>query len=289
MPELPEVETIARGLAPEVVGRSILAVQVLDPSALKPSPEAFLAIALNQTIAGVGRRGKLLLLELTSPDPHPNHNDHNNDHNASASSAILAIHLRMTGRVMAYAPGQTPDRPRAILNLSGGVALSFADVRRFGSMHAFAPGEIDAWPFYRDLGPEPLTLAAADFRARLSPSRSRIKALLLDQHVIAGIGNIYADEALFRAAIRPTTPASELSTRQLNALHHAIQAVLAQAIAENGSSIRDYRTAHGDAGAFQNHFQAYGRAGKPCTRCQTPMVSAKVAGRTSTYCERCQK
>jgi formamidopyrimidine-DNA glycosylase len=290
MPELPEVETIARGLAPEVLGRTILAVQVLDPSALKPSPEAFLALALNQTIAGVGRRGKLLLLHLASPAPHANHNDHNNDHNASTSSSgILAIHLRMTGRVMAYAPGITPDKPRAILNLSGGVALSFADVRRFGSMHAFAPGEIDAWPFYRDLGPEPLTLAASDFRSRLTGSRSRIKALLLDQHVIAGIGNIYADEALFRASIRPTTPASALSPRQLNALHAAIQAVLTQAIAENGSSIRDYRTAHGDAGAFQNHFQAYGRAGKPCTRCQVPMVSAKVAGRTSTYCERCQK
>lgn len=274
MPELPEVETIARGLAPEVEGRVIERVEVLDPSALHPSPEAFSALAQGRTIARVARRAKLLMLHLTC--------DGDDD-------SILAVHLRMTGRVMTYKPGEIPERPRVLLHLSGDVLLSFADVRRFGSMHAFLPGEIDSWPFYRDLGPEPLTLSAADFRARIPNSRARIKALLLDQHIIAGIGNIYADEALFRASIRPDTPANKLTPARLTKLHAAIQAVFTQAIAENGSSIRDYRTAHGDAGAFQNSFRAYGRAGQPCTTCGRPMTSAKVAGRTSTYCEKCQK
>lgn len=282
MPELPEVETIARGLAPEVLGRRILGLEVQDPTALQPTREAFQALTLGRTITSVGRRGKLLLLRL--------------DETAQAG-LLIAIHLRMTGRVMAYQPGETPDRPRAVLLLTGGVRLSFSDVRRFGSMHAFGPTgtpeAIEAWPFYRDLGPEPLALSASDFRQRISPpgkgaGRTRIKALLLDQHVIAGIGNIYADEALFRAGIRPDAPACGITPERLNGLHAAIQAVLTQAIAENGSSIRDYRTAHGDAGAFQNHFMAYGRAGQPCTRCGKAMKAAKVAGRGTTYCETCQ-
>ncbi len=284
MPELPEVETIARGLAPEVEGRVIESVDAPDPVALHPEPQAFRALVTGRSIARVGRRAKLLLLFL---------NDEGKEDDAGNEGGVVAIHLRMTGRVMAYQPGQTPEKPRAILNLSGppsgGVRLCFADLRRFGSMHAFAPGQIESWPFYRDLGPEPLTLSASDFRARIAGSRSRIKALLLDQHVIAGIGNIYADEALFRAGIRPDAPANRLTPAQLTKLHAAIQAVLAQAIAENGSSIRDYRTAHGDAGAFQNSFRAYGRAGQPCTACGRPMTAIKVAGRTSTFCETCQK
>lgn len=270
MPELPEVETISRGLAPEVTGRVIESVEAPDPVALRPEPEAFRALVTGRTIARVGRRAKLLLLHL------------NDD-------GLIAIHLRMTGRVMTYKPGEIPERPRVLLHLSGDLLLCFADVRRFGSVHAFGPGEIEAWPFYRDLGPEPLTLRAADFRGRLAGSRTRIKALLLDQHVIAGIGNIYADEALFRARIRPDTRACDIPAAALARLHGAVQAVLTQAIAENGSSIRDYRTAHGDAGAFQNSFRAYGRAGRPCVDCGRPMAVIKVAGRTSCFCAACQK
>lgn len=269
MPELPEVETIARTLAPEVVGREILAVHAPDPSALQPSPAGFAALATGRRIVAVGRRGKLLLLELDN-------------------QGVIGVHLRMTGRVTTCRPDQEPDRPRAVLTLSGGQRLCFADVRRFGSMHAFGPGEIDAWPFYASLGPEPLGLAAAEFRTRLGQGRARIKALLLDQHVVAGIGNIYADESLFRAGIRPDAPACGISPRKRDALLAAIQAVLAQAIAENGSSIRDYRDANGDAGAFQNHFRAYGRGGQPCLTCGETMSCARVAGRSSTFCPRCQ-
>ena len=277
MPELPEVETIARTLNQESAGCTILSVEVFDPTALHPDPEAFKALALGRRIASVGRRGKLLLLQL--------------DDNG-ADAGIIAVHLRMTGRVFALAPGLPPVRPRAVLQLSGGLRLVFSDVRRFGSMHAFAPGAIASWPFYQTLGPEPLTMTAARFRERINPSgkgsRARIKALLLDQTVLAGVGNIYADEALFRAGVRPDTPAGLIAPAQMNALFTAIQAVLTQAIAENGSSIRDYRDAHGDAGSFQNHFQAYKRGGKPCLACGALMQARRVAGRTSTFCPHCQ-
>ncbi|HWR03280.1 MAG TPA: zinc finger domain-containing protein, partial [Humidesulfovibrio sp.] len=184
------------------------------------------------------------------------------------------------------------ERTRAVLHLSGGLRLAFADLRRFGSMHAFpswsGPGGIESWPFYASLGPEPLEMAAAEFRQRLGQGRARIKALLLDQSVVAGIGNIYADEALFRAGIRPDAPAATVSAARRNALFEAVQAVLTLAIAENGSSIRDYRDAHGDAGAFQNHFRAYGRGGQACLACGETMRARRVAGRTSTFCPRCQ-
>lgn len=284
MPELPEVETIARTLAPEVAGRRIEAVECLDPSALRPGPEAFAALAVGREILSVGRRGKLLLLRLGFRP---------GDAAAAgaAAGALLAAHLRMTGRLIVLSPGQDTDRVRVLLRLSGGVRLAFADLRRFGSMHAF-PGGLDggicAWDFYANLGPEPLDMDAAEFIARVGRGRTMLKARLLDQTVVAGIGNIYADEALFRAGLPPHLPAGAAPPERLDALFHAVQAVLRQAIAENGSSIRDYRDAHGDAGAFQNHFRAYGRAGKPCTACGQPMQARRVAGRTSTFCPLCQ-
>ena len=315
MPELPEVETIARTLAVDVESRLILAVDVLDQSAVAhgstlpgvgssgaaaPAVEAFRQLVLGRRIARAHRRGKLLLLTLQA--------------SGGKDGGVIAVHLRMTGRVLFLQEGEMPLRPRVVLSLSarsaepgqGPALLVFSDVRRFGRMLAFAPGagpgSLEAWPFYRDLGPEPLELTAQEFRQRLAfpgakganakggkRSTARVKALLLDQGVIAGIGNIYADEALFRAGIRPDAAAGALSARRLDRLFAAIQAVLAQAIAENGSSIRDYRDAHGDAGAFQNHFRAYGRGGQPCLSCGVLMQAMRVAGRTSTFCPRCQK
>lgn len=269
MPELPEVETIARTLAAEVTGRGVVAVECLDPPALAPTPEAFAALVTGRVIESVGRRGKLVLLNLSG-------------------GAQVAVHLRMTGRLFLLAPGAQPERPRALLRLDNGARLSFSDLRRFGSMAAFAAGGIEDWPFYKSLGPEPFDLDAAGFSARLGQGGARIKALLLDQTVLAGIGNIYADEALFRAGIRPDAPAKSVGPARRARLFAAIIEVLALAIAENGSSIRDYRDAHGDAGAFQNHFRAYGRAGQPCLDCGTAMQAMRVAGRTSTYCPKCQ-
>ncbi len=284
MPELPEIETIARTLAPEVESRLIQAVDVFDASAVEPGVDAFRELVLGRRIARVARRGKLLLLHLQAA--------------GGKDGGTVAVHLRMTGRVLAISTGQEPKRPRVVLTLSayssdeGPVRLVFSDVRRFGRMHAFAPGDINHWHFYQNLGPEPLTMTVQDFRACLAPggrpSRARIKALLLDQGVIAGIGNIYADEALFRAGIRPDAVAATLGPGCRAVLFAAIQAVLIQAIAENGSSIRDYRDAQGNAGAFQNFFQAYGRGGQGCLTCGTIMQSLRVAGRTSTFCPRCQ-
>lgn len=289
MPELPEVETIARTLAPEVVGRTILSVETLDPAALKPSSEGFADLVAGRRIEGVGRRAKLLLLHLSDRPNQPDLSTRNGGaENGEASGALIAVHLRMTGRVLCLGKGQEPVRPRAVLHLSGQRRLVFADARRFGSMHAFGQGGIEAWPFYASLGPEPLGMTAAQFRERVGQGRARIKALLLDQSVIAGIGNIYADESLFRAGLRPDTPAGCIAPGKLNALFAAVQAVLTQAIAENGSSIRDYRDANGDAGAFQNHFQAYGRAGQPCLKCGSIMLTRRVAGRSSSFCPVCQ-
>lgn len=287
MPELPEVETIARTLAPEVTGREILRVDAVDPTALFPSPQVFAALVTGRRIESVGRRGKLLLLLLSATqaaaqgtaDVLPE---------AEEGGGVLAVHLRMTGRVLALGPEQEPVRPRVVLHLTGNQRLVFSDVRRFGSMHAFAGGTLGSWPFYANLGPEPLTMRAAAFRERIGAGRTRIKALLLDQTVVAGIGNIYADESLFRAGIRPDTQARHIPAARLGPLFAAMQAVLSQAIAENGSSIRDYRDAHGDAGAFQNHFQAYGRANKPCLTCGEVMQTMRVAGRSSCFCPRCQ-
>ena len=265
MPELPEVETIARTLGPDVTGREILRVEVLDASALAPDAAAFATLTAGRRIVAVGRRAKLLLLSL-SP--------RTGEGGEAGGGALIAVHLRMTGRIFVLTPGMHTERTRAVLHLSGDVRLAFADLRRFGSMHVFSgglDGAITAWPFYASLGPEPLTMTAPEFDARLGHGRARIKALLLDQSVVAGIGNIYADEALFRAGLRPDTPANRIGPEKRAALFTAVREVLAQAIAENGSSIRDYRDAHGDAGAFQNHFRAYGRAGEACLICGETM------------------
>lgn len=278
MPELPEVETIARTLAPDVVGREIVRVEALDAAAPRPDGATLAAIVTGRRIEGVGRRAKLLLLRLAAREDD--------------LGAILAAHLRMTGRFIVLAPGASTPNVRVLFHLSDATRLAFADVRRFGTLHAFpvgVPGRgIETWPFYAGLGPEPLDMTARDFQARLGGGRARVKARLLDQSVIAGVGNIYADESLFRAGIRPDTPVDAIGPAARDRLFAALVDVLRLAIAENGSSIRDYRDAHGDAGAFQNHFRAYGREGEPCLVCGAAMRTMRVAGRTSTFCPNCQ-
>ncbi|GFK92754.1 Formamidopyrimidine-DNA glycosylase [Fundidesulfovibrio magnetotacticus] len=270
MPELPEVETIARGLAPLLAGRRVAGLDVLDRRAFPGDPEAFLKDCTGLAFTGTGRRGKLLLLELEN-------------------GGCLAFHLRMTGRVFVARPDAQPHRHlRLLVPLDDGRAIHFQDMRRFGSCRAFGPGELEGWGFVRDLGPEPIGLAPEAFRQALAGRAGRIKALLLDQHVLAGVGNIYADEALFRAGIHPETPADRIAPGKLEALLAALQEVLQRAIEAGGSTIRDYRTAHGVEGSFQWSFQAYGRAGQPCPRCARAMESARVAGRTSTFCRACQ-
>lgn len=279
MPELPEVETIARTLAPQITGRAISAARVLLPKTLAAGanllPEAFPEASPGPRVTAVRRRGKLLLIDL---EP----------------GFILAFHLKMTGRLMVRDAKTPPNtHTRILFDLAPGndakaARLFFDDARTFGYCRLMRPQDFAAWPFWTRLGPEPLGLAPEEFIQRVAGRRGAIKALLLDQKVIAGIGNIYADEACFRSGVHPASPAASLTETRLAALLQSVQAVLEQSIEECGSSIRDYRDANGDAGAFQNLFRVYGRAGEACFNCGGPLHKTTVAGRTTVFCPVCQ-
>ncbi len=281
MPELPEVETIARALAPGLVGRVLTGIDVPDPKVLAApkTTAAWRKAALGREVTAVTRRAKLLLVAL---GPRP---DLVND-----GPAVLALHLKMTGRFhIAPTADPTPERARLLVRLSDTHTLVFSDLRRFGTARLLAPEALAAWDFYASLGPEPWDMTPQAFAAALAGRRAPVKALLLDQRVIAGIGNIYADESLFAAAIRPDTPANTLSAAQAQRLLEAVQAVMTRAIAAGGSTIRDYRTPDGVEGGFQHQFAVYGKAGDPCPTCGRKLTAIKVAGRTSTFCPGCQK
>ncbi|WP_031388765.1 bifunctional DNA-formamidopyrimidine glycosylase/DNA-(apurinic or apyrimidinic site) lyase [Desulfonatronum thiodismutans] len=269
MPELPEVETIAQGLRPLLTGRTVIGVPHIAAHLAKGDRDLAREV-IGRTIRGVSRRGKLLFLEFPDQD-------------------VLVFHLRMTGRLGLMPAGLAPARHvHLLLDLDDGTTLYFQDQRKFGTCGLFADEELKRWPFYRNLGPEPLGLDLETFTRQISGKKGRIKALLLDQRIIAGIGNIYADESLFRADIHPATPAYRIVPERLAGLLTSIQSVLEEAIAAGGSSIRDYRTAAGLVGTFQNTFQVYGRGGLPCVLCGTALQTAKVAGRTTCFCPDCQ-
>ena len=281
MPELPEVETIARALEPGLVGRRIAGVIVPDATVLAgpKTKAAFAQLAAGRKITAVTRRAKLLLLEL-GPRPEMDADE----------PVVLAMHLKMTGRFHIAAKAAPPaPHARLLLVLSDGNVLVFSDVRRFGTARIATRAGLAGWDFYATLGPEPWDMTPEDFAAVLARRSGPIKAALLDQKLIAGIGNIYADESLFAARIRPDAPANSLSPGQRRTLLTSIQTVIERAIAAGGSTIRDYRTPDGVEGGFQHQFTVYGKAGAPCPACATPLTAIKVAGRTSTFCPRCQK
>lgn len=286
MPELPEVETVARTLRPHVQGCAITGASLLRDSSLHPlslRPEELLGC----TITHVSRRGKLLLLELDAgqaAEPRVR----------GATGLRLAVHLRMTGRLMTW-PDGTPPGPhtRCVFDLTDAQGqkrrLFFDDVRAFGLLLAATPQTMQQWSFWRELGPEPLELTDAAFSARLEGRNSAIKAVLLDQKVIAGVGNIYADESLFAAGIDPRRKAASLSSAQRSGLLACLKEVLLLSISQCGSSIRDYRDANGNVGAFQNSFVVYGRSGQSCRACGRALEKTRVAGRATVYCPHCQK
>jgi len=324
MPELPEVETIACGLRPQLTGRRIVSVSVRNEGTVQGDAAAFARCVPGRVISGVGRRGKLLLMELAPLDgldvtDGPDITDGGKPAGSAPDAAdlmacrdvagkasgkggkeaksggrtvphLLGVHLKMTGRLFVYGPEVAPNaHTRVVFGLDDGNRLFFDDARKFGYVRALSHVDLATWDFWRSLGPEPLEIDAPDFAELFRGRRGRIKALLLDQTVIAGIGNIYADESLFRASIRPDAQAGDLSPARLRVLHGHLVDVLRESIAECGSSIRDYRDAHGDAVAFQNRFRVYGRSGQPCVACGRTLTTGKVAGRTTVYCERCQK
>jgi formamidopyrimidine-DNA glycosylase len=273
MPELPEVETVRRRLAPLLEGRRFERVEIVDPRLTRPLDPADVARELEgELVAAVERRGKYLILRFDS-------------------RRALLVHLRMTGSMLHGdgAAGNDPHR-RARVELDDGAVLAYRDVRRFGTWLLLEPSELDAYLDAR-VGREPLAEAyrARDLAAKLAGRRIPVKAALLDQRTVAGVGNIYADEALWRARIHPLSSADELSIDEVKALHRGVRRALEQGIARQGSTLRDYRLPDGGSGGMQHEFKVYGRAGEPCDRCGTPIDKIRVAGRGTWYCPSCQR
>lgn len=278
MPELPEVETVARTLSPHIIDDLILSATLLRPSSLHRLSMPLSSLA-GCRITGVRRRAKLLVIDLEPPTP--------------AGPTLLIAHLRMTGRLFVTAQATPPEKHTRCAMLlqkpSGELQqLFFNDTRAFGQLLACRQNDLAAWEFWRALGPEPLSMAQDDLKPRLNGGRP-VKTALLDQKVIAGLGNIYVDESLFDSRILPTRPAGSLTGDECRALLRSIQAILRKAIAKKGSSIRDYRDADGNSGSFQKGFFVYGRGGKECKICGNTLERIKLGGRSTVYCSHCQQ
>jgi formamidopyrimidine-DNA glycosylase len=270
MPELPEVETIVRGLARTVVGRTIAGADIRLPK-MAPAPAGveFARAVCGQRIEDISRRGKYAVIHL-------------------ASGRLLVTSLRMTGRLVLACPDRAEDRgTHIVLRFADGAQLRFSDVRTFGRMRLVEAAE----PWDRELGVEPLASGFTQeaFIGMLAGRTTPIKVLLLDQRRIAGIGNIYACEALWEARIRPNRPAGALTKPAISRLRLAIADVLQRAIARRGTSVDDYVDAGGLRGSFQNDLAVYGRLGERCPRCENPIVRTVLAGRGTWWCRRCQR
>ncbi len=272
MPELPEVETVRRAIAPVLDGARLDRVEIRDARLVRPFDPMVVADELvGERVAGVGRRGKYLVVQF-------------------GSGRALLVHLRMTGSLRHAKRGTLADDPhtRAVLGLDNGSDVAYRDVRRFGTWELFERGELA--PYLRArLGPEPLgSLSAARLGGRLEGRRAPLKSALLDQRTIAGLGNIYVDEALWWSRLHPLRVAGSLREGELARLHRAIRRILRTAIERQGSTLRDYALPGGEYGSMQDEFRAYGRGGEPCERCTTTLVRIVVGGRTTTFCPSCQ-
>jgi formamidopyrimidine-DNA glycosylase len=274
LPELPEVETVTADLRPHLVGRVLAGCDLRFPTIVRhPSPEAFAAGVHGRRIESMSRRGKYILHHLDSGE-------------------LLVVHLGMTGQ-WRYVPAGTeePTHLHAVFPLDDGFELRYRDVRRFGRLLLGTDSELVAERKMPRLGPEPIdsTFTAGDFYRRLHVRRAPLKTLLLDQMVVAGVGNIYADEACFRARVRPDRPANTLSRQAVGRLREALDHSLRVAIANRGSSVADYRDAWGEAGRQQEELLVYGRGGQPCVRCGRPLALVRLAGRSTVFCRHCQR
>ena len=273
MPELPEVETVRRQIAPVLEGATITRAEILDQRLTRPVDPTVVADALvGERIATVERRGKYLLWRL-------------------ASGRTLVIHLRMTGSLRHAPTGGLPDDTyrRARLVLDTGAEIGYRDVRRFGTWELLDDGHLRPYLASR-LGPEPLAPSFTTLRlgSLLAGRRAPVKAFLLDQRRLAGVGNIYADEALWRARIHPLRPGGELDADEVSRLHRAVRASLRRGVELQGSTLRDYATPDGSIGGMQREFHVYGRLGEPCDRCGHPIERIVVGGRGTWLCPRCQ-
>jgi formamidopyrimidine-DNA glycosylase len=271
MPELPEVETIARTLEPAVRGRVIAGIELLYRPLLRRGGRKGLDALRGRRVLAVRRRGKMLIIEFEG-------------------ARTLVFHLKMTGQFSLAVPGEERDKhTRLVVRFEDGAnELRFRDVRKFGFLLCLEGDPMAACTELACLGPEPLQVGLTEFAAILGRRKSRIKSLLLNQTLIAGIGNIYADEMLFNARIHPETSASSLGKRAVERLYDSMKKILTLAIAEKGSTLQDYRDAEGKAGNFQFFHRVYDRKGEPCVVCATPVRMTRIGGRSSHFCPKCQ-
>jgi formamidopyrimidine-DNA glycosylase len=273
VPELPEVETVRTSLEPVLLGRTFERVAIDDPRLTRPfDPQAVARELEGERVASVERRGKYLVVRFES-------------------GRVLLVHLRMTGsfrHVPAGVPAEGPHT-RAVVRLDDGSDVTYRDVRRFGTWLLVEPSELDTYLAAR-LGEEPLArgFGPAALAARLANRRAPLKPALLDQRTLAGLGNIYVDEALWRARLHPLRPANSLDADDVRALHRGIRAALRMGIARQGATLRDYAQPDGTRGSMQHEFKVYGREGEPCDRCGTPIAKTRAGGRGTWYCPTCQ-
>lgn len=273
MPELPEVETIKRTLINKVSGRTIKSINISLSRLIKwPTPEQFKAQLRGQKIVTLHRRGKYLLFELTD-------------------NLMLIVHLRMTGRLY-YMPSSEPDDKytRVVFNLDNGDRLLFSDTRTLGTLYLMPGDELWRISGLFNLGPEPLSadFTIEYFSSILKKRQSKIKAILLNQSLIGGLGNIYVDESLAIAGIHPERAAASLNDEEIVRLYESINSVIAKGIEDGGTTFRDYRDAEGKSGSHQYHLYVYGRKGEPCRKCGATIEYKTVAGRGTHYCPFCQ-
>lgn len=270
MPELPEVETVIRDLRSPLIGRTIRSARQSKKKLRRPWKPQWSAEVVGARVLGLRRRGKWILIDIDAP-------------------RVLRLHLGMSGQLTVVRESEPePDHLHLAFALDNGTELRFRDHRRFGAAELFADrAKLDA-EMNAELGPEPFGIGASYFREAVTATKRNLKALLLDQTVVAGVGNIYADEALFRAKLNPGRTGASLTEDECERLRVAIEDVMTRAIESRGSTIRDYVGGSGLRGGFQNEFAVYGRAGEPCPACEAPIALARHAGRSSHYCGSCQ-
>lgn len=274
MPELPEVETVKRTLNTLVAGKTIERVTVSLPRIVRrpEDPALFAALLEGQTIRNIERSGKFLRFNL--------------------DGWVIVSHLRMEGRYGLYASDEPVEKhTHVIFHFTDGTELRYRDVRQFGTMDLLSAGSEFAGAPLHKLGLEPLSpeFTADALSAKLAGKKTKIKPLLLNQEIVAGIGNIYVDETLFRAGIHPERTASSLSREERERLHRCIVDILTEAVAAGGSSVKSYVNGQGESGSFQDQHRIYGRKGQPCHNCGTPIERTVVGGRGTHYCPECQK
>jgi len=296
MPELPEVETIVNDLRPQLVGRRFESLQLTRDPAIRarlvryPSADKFIRRLRGRTITSVLRRGKYIVMPL---DPADGAEKLRANGDVTTTDQRVIVHLGMTGHLRVWEPEEAPVKHthfRALLD--SGLELRYDDPRQFGRLVVGSMDElIAARAFPARLGPEPIhgDLTEAEFERLIRARRRPVKSALLDQSFLAGVGNIYADEACFRAGIRPSRWTHRLTVRERRALYEAIQHVLENSIAARGSSIINYVDGFGLPGGNQEKLLVYGRSGEPCLRCGTPLQGTRLAGRGTVYCRKCQR